>query len=68
LKDFTKADRNNDKDAIVCPTDYGRHMKPFFIKMPDFWAWADNLWHFWDFWQIYQHPFCYCETFVHVFS
>ena len=24
-------------------TDYGRPMKPFFIKIPNFWAWADNF-------------------------
>ena len=24
-------------------TDYGRPMKPFFIEIPIFWAWADNL-------------------------
>ena len=22
---------------------YGRPMKPFFIEIPKFWAWADNL-------------------------
>ena len=24
-------------------TDYGRPMKPFFIKIQSFWAWADKL-------------------------
>ena len=24
-------------------TDYGRPKKPFFIEIPNFWAWADNL-------------------------
>ena len=24
-------------------TDYGRSMKPFFIEISNFWAWADNL-------------------------
>ena len=24
-------------------TDYGRTMKPFFIEIPNLWAWADNL-------------------------
>ena len=24
-------------------TDYGRPTKPFFIEIPNFWAWADNL-------------------------
>ena len=24
-------------------TDYGRPIKPFFIKIPNFWAWADKL-------------------------
>ena len=24
-------------------TDYGLPMKPFFIEIPKFWVWADNL-------------------------
>ena len=28
---------------IVYFMDYGHPMKPFFIKIPNFWAWADNL-------------------------
>ena len=46
-------------------TTYERPMKPFFIKIPNFWAWADNLgrWilgHLGYFRPIYQHPFWYC--------
>ena len=25
-------------------TDYGRPMKPFFIKIPNFGAWTDKIW------------------------
>ena len=37
-----------------------------------FWAWTDNmgryiLGHLGYFWPIYQHPFWYCESLVHVF-
>ena len=28
-------------------TDYGRPMKPFFIEIPHFWAWADKFWGIW---------------------
>ena len=28
-------------------TEYGRPMKPFFIKVPNFWAWADTFWGVW---------------------
>ena len=34
-------------------TDYRRTMKPFLIKIPNFWAWAD------DFCSILQHPVWY---------
>ena len=30
-------------NAISQSTDYGHPMKPFFIKAPNFWTWADNL-------------------------
>ena len=30
-------------EAVNVSTDYGRSMKPFFIKIPNFWAWTDNL-------------------------
>ena len=30
-------------DWIIAVADYGRPMKPFFIEIPNFWAWADNL-------------------------
>ena len=29
--------------AILCTTDCGHPMNPFFIEIPHFWAWADNL-------------------------
>ena len=29
--------------VMVSDTDYERPMKPFFIKIPNFWAWADKL-------------------------
>ena len=32
-------------------TDYGRPMKPIFIEVPNFWAWADT---FWDIWGIFS--------------
>ena len=47
--------------VIVSLTDYGCLIKPFFIEIPNFWAWADKLW------GIYQHPFGYCESFIYVF-
>ena len=28
---------------LVSKKEYGRPMKPFFIEMPNFWAWSDNL-------------------------
>ena len=28
---------------ICSGTDYGRPMKPFFIEIQNFWAWAENL-------------------------
>ena len=28
-------------------TDYGRPMKPFFIEIQKFWAWADKFWGIW---------------------
>ena len=47
-------------------TDYGHPMKPVFIEITNFWAWADNLGryilgHWGYFWPIYQHPFCYIQ-------
>ena len=30
-------------DLMSGITDYGRPMKPFFIEIPNFWAWVDNL-------------------------
>ena len=27
---------------LLSPTDYGCPMKPFFIKIPNLWAWVDN--------------------------
>ena len=56
----------------ILNTNYGRPMKPFFIKIPNFWAWTDNLGryilgHLGYFRLIYQHPFFYCQFLVHVF-
>ena len=39
----------------------------FFSKIPNFWAWTDQLvwnflWHLWYFWPICQYPFLYCES------
>ena len=30
-------------NVLSVNTDYGRPMKPFFIEIPNFWAWTDNL-------------------------
>ena len=32
------------KVHILSCTDYGLPMKPFFIEIPNFWAWADIFW------------------------
>ena len=32
---------------IYLVTDYGCPMKPFFIEIPNFWAWADKFWGIW---------------------
>ena len=40
FKDFTL---NWKRKLMVNFTDYGRPMKPFFIKIKNFWAWADKL-------------------------
>jgi hypothetical protein len=32
---------------MAFPTDHGRPMKPFFIKIPNFWAWANTFWSIW---------------------
>ena len=50
-------------------TNYGRPMKPIFIKIANFWARADNLGrqilgHLGYFLPIYQHPLWYCESLV----
>ena len=52
-------------------TDYGCLMKPFFIKIPNFWTLADKLGrkillHLAYFWQKYQHPFWYSQSLVHI--
>ena len=31
------------KQILIKNTDYGRLIKPFFIKILNFWGWADNL-------------------------
>ena len=33
-------------------TNYGRPMKPFFIKIPKFWAWAYKFWCIWGIFDI----------------
>ena len=33
---------------MVEHTDYGRPMKPFFIEIPTFQAWADKFWGIWS--------------------
>ena len=39
---------------ILPATDYERPMKPFFIEITSFWAWADNLRDkFWGIWGIF---------------
>ena len=60
---------NSSLHSLDMTTDYGRSMKPFFIKISNFWAWADNLgrYNLGYFRPIYQHPFWYCESLVHVF-
>ena len=45
--------------------DYGRPMKPFFIEVPNLWAWADKFLGY--FRPNYQHPFWYNESIVLVF-
>ena len=57
---------------ILQSTDYGHPMKPFFIEVQTFWAWADKLGeqilrHLRYFPSSYQHPFWYSESLVHVF-
>ena len=46
-------------DCISENTDYRRPMKPFFIEISKFWAWAENLGHLGYFRPISQHPFYY---------
>ena len=70
-KDYMPADSNLFNE-LAHPTDYGHTMKPFLIKIPNFWAWADNwcrstLGNLGYFRPIYQHPYWYCESLVHVF-
>ena len=48
--------------CMATTTDYRRTMKPFFIEIPNLWAWADNLGrqilrHLGYFWPNYQDPF-----------
>ena len=39
---FSEGVQNN-KQTITMGTDYGCPLKPFLNKIPNFWAWADNL-------------------------
>ena len=38
-------------------TDYGRPMKPFFIKIRNSWAWADKFWGVWGIFQFISNHF-----------
>ena len=43
-------------------------MKPFFIEIPNFWAWADKFLGIWGYFRLnYRHPFLYSESLVHIF-
>ena len=44
-------------NSMLMATDYGHPMKPFFVEIPNFWAWADELWDIWDIfgWFISTH-------------
>ena len=58
--------------SLLPSTDWGRPMKQFFIKIKNFWAWADKvskliLGHLVYFWPKYQHPFWYSESLVMFF-
>ena len=45
--------------------DYSHSMKPFFIEIQNFWAWADKFWGIWGFiGQNYQHLFWFSESLV----
>ena len=43
LKNKFKIGRQGQGKFISKNTDYGHPVKHFFIKIPNFWAWADNL-------------------------
>jgi hypothetical protein len=48
-------------------------MKPFFIEIQNFWAWADKLGryilgHLGYFWPNYQHPFWYSESMLSIYQ
>ena len=60
--------------CLLKSTDYGRPMKPFFIKILNFWAWADKILHdaILGNWGIFDqllstHYSTMYESFVHVF-
>ena len=40
---YARLQHNLTQIDILQNTDYGHPMKPFFIEIPNFWAWADNL-------------------------
>ena len=48
LENF-KVSRERIEMSLVHTTDYGCTMKPFFIEIPNFWAWADTFWGIWGF-------------------
>ena len=58
--------------CIVIGKDYGCQVKPFFIEIQKFWAWADKLGrqilgHLGYFRPSYQYLFWYSESLVYVF-
>ena len=60
-------------DFIIHGTDYGHPERDFFLKIPEFWAWADKLGrnfggHFWVFLAELQHPSWHCESLVYGFE
>ena len=59
------------RGAVAYSTDYGHPERVVFLKILDFWVWADKLGrkfggHFGYFRPNYQHPFWYSESLVHV--
>ena len=58
--------------SLFVDMNYGHPEKAFFLKIPNFWAWADKFGRkFWGYLGYFrpncQHPFWYSESLVHVF-